>query len=517
VSPDTPLPRIERRDRLAALQAIALATFAVIPAFLVGALAVGIRAELGFGPAALGLAIAWFFTTTGLGASVLGQLVDHLDNRTALSIGAVSSAVALFGVAAAPTFPWLLLALTLGGLANALSQPAVNASLSRRIPAERLGLAFGIKQSAIPAATLLGGLAVPTLGASLGWRGTFVAVGVVAALGGAVAWTTGERGQRRARPPKQRLRESQPELRSLIILTIGGTLGAAAATSLGAFLVDAAATSGIPVGRAGLLAAVASAGGLASRVVLGWWVDRHPTQGRYRTITTLLLIGSPGFVLLATGSAPAYLVGAVLGYAAGWGWTGLFHYTVVSQNPGTPASSTGVIQTGLSLGAGLGPLLLGTVAERTSYSTAWLTASVLSLAGAGFFAVGLRHLRRFRSALSRPTSPPSLPRALRWEAEHALPLAEGVAATDHEGGGLQITLLRLAPGRSWRARSQTDGAVLFVVQGETVEFGIGAVAHRQSAGEAVTLPANLIWTAGNAGTDDVLLALVRGGAASDRP
>jgi hypothetical protein len=55
------------------------------------------------------------------------------------------------------------------------------------------------------------------------------------------------------------------------------------------------------------------------------------------------------------------------------------------------------------------------------------------------------------------------------------------------------------------------------VQGETVEFGIGAVAHRQSAGEAVTLPANLIWTAGNTGTDDVLLALVRGGPSSERP
>ena len=498
------------QDRLAILQAISLATLAVLPGFLIGAMAPRIRAEFGFGPAGLGLAVAWFFIATGIAAPILGQVADRLDSRMALVIGALMTGVALTGIGMAPQYVWLLVALTVGGLANALSQPAVNASLSRSIPAGHLGLAIGIKQSAIPAATLLGGLAVPTLGVSLGWRGTFVVAGMVAVLGGVVLRLAGKPGEQRMRAPRRRLRESQPELRSLFILTLGGTFGAAAATSLGAFLVDAAVDGGIAEIRAGLIAASASAAGLLSRVGLGWWADRHPVSSRYRTISLALLLGSPGFLLLATGTSPAYVIGALLAYVLGWGWTGLFHYTVVSQNPTAPAASTGVIQTGLSLGAGLGPLVLGNVAERTSYPTAWVTASILSLVGALLFEIGRRHLRRARARGAQPTDPPRLPQEVHWGANRARLLAEGVSSSDHAGEGRAITLLQLAPCYSWRSRSGTDAIVLFVMQGEQADLAVGGVAHRQRAGDALTLPANVIWTARNGGGDDLVLALVRG-------
>ncbi len=257
------------------------------------------------------------------------------------------------------------------------------------------------------------------------------------------------------------------------------------------------------------MAAVASACGLTSRIGLGWWVDQHPTQSRYRTITLLLCIGAPGFLLLASASPPAYLIGALLGYVAGWAWPGLFHYTVVSQNPAAPATSTGVIQTGLSFGAGLGPLVLGSIAERASYPAAWVTAGALSLTGALLFELGRRHLRRVRSNEAHSTDAPRLPQTVRWDAATAEPVSNGVASSDHQGDGLRITFVQLSPGRQWRARSRPDAAVLFVVQGEQVDFGIGANAYRQRAGEALTLPPNLIWTARNSSGEDVLLALVR--------
>lgn len=497
------------QNRLAVVEAVVLSTLAVMPVFLVGAMAPGIRAELAFGPARLGLAVAWFFTAAAVGAIVLGRLADRLDTRTALVLGAVASGVSLLVVAAATGYGWVLAALTVGGLANALCQPAVNASLSRRIPSARLGLAFGIKQSAIPAATLLGGLAVPTLGVTLGWRGTFVTAGAVALLGGIVVRLSATVDERRSRPPKRSIRESQPELRSLMILTLGGTFAAAAATSLGAFLIDAAVEGGISNARAGLVAAAASACGLTTRVGLGWWVDQHPTQSRYRTITGLLLFGVPGFLLLASGSPLPYLLGALLGYVGGWSWTGLFHYTVVSQNPGAPATATGLIQTGLSLGAGLGPLLLGNVAERTSYPTAWVTAGMLSLVGALLFEAGRHHLRRTRSNIARAVAVPALPRAAHWEPRNARVLSEGVASSEHQGEAMSVTFLRISPGRQWRSRSRPEEAVVFVVQGELVELDIGTIGHRQQAGEALALPPNLLWTARNSSADDVLLALVR--------
>src|SRR5829696_7279082 len=57
----------------------------------------------------------------------------------------------------------------IAGLANAVSHTAANLSLAREVPASRQGLSFGIKQAAIPVATLLAGLAVPTIAVTLGW------------------------------------------------------------------------------------------------------------------------------------------------------------------------------------------------------------------------------------------------------------------------------------------------------------------------------------------------------------
>jgi predicted MFS family arabinose efflux permease/quercetin dioxygenase-like cupin family protein len=497
------------RDRLQVAQAILLATIAVIPPFLVGALAVGIRAELGFGPAALGLAVAWFFVSTSLSASALGKTVESLGTRASLTLGATVSAAALGGAALAPTYPWLLVAMTAGGAANGLSQPAVNAMLAKTIPPHRLGLAFGIKQSSIPMATLLGGLAVPTLGMTIGWRGTFTVAATVAAISAVGTWLAGRGDDQPIRGRgRKRLRDFQSDLSSLVILTIGGTLAAAAATSVGAFLVDSAVTSGIPEGRAGLLFAAASAVGLTGRVLLGWFADSHPLVSRYTTITMLVIGGVPGFLLLATGVPALYLPGAILAYAAGWGWTGLFHYTVVSQNPETPAASTGIIQTGLSFGAGLGPLLLGSVVERSSYTVGWIGAAVLGAMGAGFFAYGRIHLRRRLSATATSTDVPTVVPSLRWTDGEARTAGHGISVIDQRLEDLSVSLLRLAPGAEWRARAATRASTLVVVDGGEVEFALGTTTSLAEAGQAVTLPPHLLWRARNLGDDEVTFAVI---------
>lgn len=497
------------RDRLQVAQAILLATIAVIPPFLVGALAVGIRAELGFGPAALGLAVAWFFVSTSLSASALGKTVENLGTRAALTLGAAVSALALGGAAAAPTYPWLLAAMTAGGVANGLSQPAVNGMLAKSIPPHRLGLAFGIKQSSVPMATLLGGLAVPTLGMTIGWRGTFLVAATFAGLSAMVTWFAGRGDEQPIRGRgRKRLRDFQADLSSLIILTIGGTLAAAAATSVGAFLVDSAVTSGIEEGRAGLLFAGASAVGLTSRVLLGWFADSRPLVSRYTTITMLVLGGVPGFLLLASGAPAAYLPGAILAYAAGWGWTGLFHYTVVSQNPETPAASTGIIQTGLSFGAGLGPLLLGAVVQRWSYAVGWLGAAVLGALGAAFFAYGRIHLRGRLSATATATDVPPLVPSLRWTDGEARTVGQGVSLIDQRLDGVTVSLLRLSPGAEWRARAATRPSTLVVVDGGEVEFVLGSTTSRATSGQAVTLPPHLLWRARNVDDREVTFALI---------
>lgn len=478
----------ERADVAAIAQAIGLSIIAVIPGFLPGALAVSLRAEFGFGPSTLGLLIAWFFISTAVLATLLGKLVERLGIPVSLMLGSLLSAAGLGIGAAAPSTHWLLVAMTAGGAANAISQPAVNASLSRRIPAGNLGLAIGIKQSAIPAATLLAGLAVPTVAALLGWRATFATAGIMAFAGALMARRMSDdvgsgNGRRRIRT------RDLPELRSLVILSLAGVLGASASTSLGAFFVDAAVEGGIAEGSAGLFFAGASMLGVTSRVLLGWHADRRPHGSPYGRIAALLAAGAPGYLLLATGVAMPYVIGGLIAYGAGWAWTGLFHFAAVSQNPTTPAAATGVIQAGNSLGAGAGPLVLGWVAETWSYQAAWLAAAALSAAAAIMFLVGRAHLRRTRRTVSASYLAEITPLTFDG-AEH---LAPGVEARAHRTEHLDVTMYRVAPGAVYEVAPAPRSGVVVVLGGKEFHLRVEAIDSVARQGEHLPLPANRTW------------------------
>jgi MFS family permease len=494
-----------RGDVLATLQAVGLAIFAVLPAFLTGALAVGIRTDLRFGPAALGLAVAWFFVSSALSATALGQLVERLGLRASLTAGTTASAVALAGIATAPRYAWLLGAMTIGGAANAMVQPAVNALLSARIPPTRLGLAFGIKQSAIPAATLLGGLAVPTLVVVVGWRGTFGVAATLAGLSAAAAWF---RADVSGRPPARRRRRvrDMPEVLSLAILSTGGLLGAAAATSLGAFLVDAGVASGLREVWAGLLIALASVFGLLARIGLGWYADLRPTRSRYGTITVLLSVGVAGYLLLTSDVPVFYVAGALVAYTAGWSWPGLFHFAVVSQNSGTPAAATGVVQSGMSLGAGLGPLAFGIIAERAGYDAAWWLAAGLSAAAALTFLAGRQHLRRTRHSAS--TAFLEEVDDLDWQDTRGWTVGDGVDAQLQVTAHLHVTLYRATAGTSCQPPPAPRTGVVYVLQGGVAELRIDGRVSDLAPGDHLALPANRRWTVRNRGRGTLLLAQV---------
>lgn len=377
------------------LQAVSITTTGVLPAFLLGALAVQIRDDLDLGPAQMGIAAASLFAVSGTLARPLGGVVQRLGAGRGMVFSAIMATLALAGAGAAPSFPVLVAALLLGGIANGLAQPSANLGISRAIGSDRLGLAFGVKQSSIPAASLLGGLAVPGIALVFGWRYAFF-FGAVLALCLAV-WVL-LRGQA-ATPPTTAA--GHPEDRGtpragLVVLTVGAGLAAAAATSLGVFLVDSMVQSGIAPGTAGLLFAGAAVVGLGIRILLGALMDRMPTRSPYVLMANLLAAGVVGYLLLSVGTPALMVVGTLLAYSAGWTWPGLLHFAVVRDNRLAAASATGVVQTGLSLGAAGGPLLFGLLVSATSYSTAWVVAGAVALAAALTFRVARRMIRKSR-------------------------------------------------------------------------------------------------------------------------
>ncbi|MBA2283738.1 MAG: MFS transporter, partial [Acidimicrobiia bacterium] len=152
----------------------AVTTACVLPSFLVGAMAVQIRPELGFDESGVGLAFAAFFAAAAFASAPLGRVTERGGPvRSLRAAGVVSGVACLVTAATASSLLTLVLPIAAAGASNALCQPAANLLIARAVPVHRQGFAFAVKQSAIPAATLLAGAAV-SLALSVGWRWAFV-------------------------------------------------------------------------------------------------------------------------------------------------------------------------------------------------------------------------------------------------------------------------------------------------------------------------------------------------------
>lgn len=352
-----------------------MTTVGALPAFLLGAVAVQVRRDLGFEVAGLGAAVSIFFAVAALASPPLGRLGDRLGGRKAMQAGALIAATALASIALlARSWPTLMACMVLGGLGNGMAQPAVNLFLARRIEPDRQGLVFGIKQAAIPAAIVLSGVSVPAIALTLGWRYAFL-IGAVLAVCIALAVPREALARERWVDPGP---DEGLSVRTLVSLGAAGALAAISGNALGAFHTASSVDGGLDEGLAGLLLAVGSAASLATRVAAGWLADRHGWDG-FRQVTILLVCGAGGFGLLAAGTPLALVGGTLLAFAAGWGWPGLFNFAVVARNRRAVAAATGITQGGIYVGAAVGPVAFGLIASALSFEAAWIMTAVLAL------------------------------------------------------------------------------------------------------------------------------------------
>jgi MFS family permease len=417
----------------------------VLPVFLLGGLAVQVGAELGFSPAGLGGAVAVYFGVSALTSVPAGALVERYGAAVTARAAIVLSAASLLAIAAAGSYPVLVAVLAGGAAANGLGQLSSNAALTR-VPAGRQALSFGIKQSAIPVATLLAGASVPAVALTLGWRWAF-GLAAVAALGalalvppdggrrtaqagsgpsagtGAVA-TTAAAGTAPATVPPETTPatvppETAPAGRSrrgsgrdqatgaLVVVGLAVALGAAAAGSLGTFLVDSAVARGLAPGTAGLTLTLGSVACIAARIGGGWLADRRGTHGDVATVAVLMAVGAVGLALLAVDGSLPLAVGVLLGFGFGWAFPGLVNVAVVQLHPHAPAAATSITQTGVYAGGCVGPLTFGAVAAGPGYPTAWLGAAGAMLLAAGLILLGRLLLHRHLRDRPAPAGSPS--------------------------------------------------------------------------------------------------------------
>jgi predicted MFS family arabinose efflux permease len=380
-----------RPDRRRQLKVVVVAsmtsTLSVAPPFLIGALAVQVSQDLDLSPALLGLIVSVFFASTALCSSSMGRAVDRRGVRQGLTVVMILNAVALVAIFSAGTVAHLVVAMAVAGVANGGVHPAANALLAQGIQG-RLGLALGIKQASMPASTIVGGLAVPLVALTLGWRAAFLVVAVASVAVLVVTRRMGADVIVRS-PPARAIRPAplagaRP---SIGRLSVGAALGASASSSLGTFLVDSGVQlSGLSEAATGWVFASAGLVGFLTRIAVGHAADSRPTSHAYRTCVVMLLLGTAGMVMVASGEPRLYVVGAWLAFGAGWGWPGLVHFAVISESREGAARATGRLLFGFAGGSALGPVALGQVVETWGYPMMWAVAAVLGVLACGVFA-----------------------------------------------------------------------------------------------------------------------------------
>lgn len=363
------------RSTRALVAAIAITASAGLAAFLTGTLGVQIKADLGISDTGLGVAVAALFGSATFIAAPSGRWADRLGWQRAVQVVSAASAASLLGAAVfGGTLAGLVAFMLLGGIGFGMTTPASSLLIARTTPAHRRGLAFGIKQAAVPLSTLLAGLAVPVVALTVGWRWAFAA-GVALPL-----LAVGLVGRPAPGVAADRRRRADDVVafvtpRSLRVLAWAGALSAVSIGALHGFVVVSAVASGVSVATAGALVGVCSVIGIGVRVAAGWYIDRVPSDG-FREIALMLALGGLGYALLATQTAALAAPGMLLAYTAGWGWPGLFQYGLIELFPGSPASASGVIQTGFAGGTAAGPLLFGVAADSVGYGWAWVGIAV---------------------------------------------------------------------------------------------------------------------------------------------
>ena len=346
------------------------------PPFLTGALAVEILPELDFDEAALGAALSGFFAISALGSLTMGGLADRIGWPLAMRMAATMVSFSMFGIAIL-AHSWLSFALliSVGGLTMAIGHPAVNLALAGEVPPSRQGFVFGLKHSAVPAAALLSGLALPVFALTVGWRPVFLGAGTIA-LGVALAVPRARAADRAAVSGRSRGKVAI-EMQPLIFMAVGAALAASVASALSAFLVISVVDAGVSASSGGLMLAAASVTGLGTRLLAGWWADARRAEG-LGGVALLLAVGSLGLTLLVASAPWLLTVASMLAFGAGWGWNGLFNFAVVKHFPAAPARATSLALTGTYIGAALGPVVMGQIIDASSFRTAWFSAAAFS-------------------------------------------------------------------------------------------------------------------------------------------
>lgn len=424
---------------------VAALMISLLPTFLVGALSVPIGEDLEVGTGAIGAAVSAFFVAASSLALLGGRAVDRIGARTGYRIGLLGIATAAGGVGLLAVEGWhLAVGFALGGASLAFVDPSIGRTIAGSVGWRRQGMGFGIKEAAVPTASMVAGFTLPLLGPVVGWQVPFLvvaglAVGLALLVPGDIesimappahdATLTGRRAARAERVASRATRrgtrtgdeppdEPDGDLRGLALLAAASGLAGGVGAAVATFVVPTALLLGLGAAAAGALLSGASVASVLIRLGAGWLVDRRP-RAVFDLLVGLLAAGAVGMAALAlaahagpgpvpvdvaagevavtaivpdagaagAGAIVLLVIGAVLVLGPGWGWTGLVFLTAIRLVPRRPAQASGAILAGLGGGGALFPIGAGWLAESVGFGWTWTVVAVAMVTAVALMAV----------------------------------------------------------------------------------------------------------------------------------
>ncbi|MCQ4079261.1 MFS transporter [Streptomyces sp. RB6PN25] len=368
--------------------------FSMMQLFILGAFGPRLVGQLGISRTVLGLTTTVGFGLAALLSPVAGRLVDRVGPRRCMVGLFLLSALALALIGAAPGAAVLFIAVALGGVPQALANPATNKVILAAYRPDRRGAVTGFKQSGVQFGAFAAGLPLSLLAAGIGWRGAVWAAAGIAVLAGvwAAVALPPDRAQLRAAVPGTTHSRSGVVGRLAVFSLLLGCGIASVNTYLALF---GAQRLGLSSTMAAALVAVLGAAGIGGRVA---WARIAGRPGWAEVLPATLAAGAVG---------AAVLLGlAVVAHPLAWAGTIAVAVFAVSANavsmvlviqraaPGRAGIDSALVSAGFFAGFAVGPPLFGVMVSAAGYGPGWLLVAV-EFAGAAVVALprGLRDAR----------------------------------------------------------------------------------------------------------------------------
>lgn len=382
---------------LGASASVSMLGAASLTAILVGTTAPAFGPDLGITDTGLGVAASGFWLAAACSAWAIAPRADAWGWRRTAAAGMALAAAGQLALAAGLRGQVsLVVLLVFLGLTYGVVVPTSNVALAREVPARRHGLLLGIKQGSAPVAGILAGALVP-VAVSAGWRWAFVGAAVVTLLALANTMAVPASVRSRARPALDTRDLSAFVRRVALLVAIGAGLATISIAVISAYSARTLVESGLTLHQAGVVVIAASAASLVTRLVSGWWADRRGADG-FAPAATLVLAGGAGMLLLATGHPGVVVPGAVLTFAAGWGWPALLLLGILRHAPDATAYVASRFQVGTGIGGACGPVVFGLLVSRHGLGTGWVVAAGTAVPAAAAIHAVRMVVRRQRPA-----------------------------------------------------------------------------------------------------------------------